>query len=238
MPRRIWPSRGLPLCESGKETSKRSRAGGLEDCASVLQQKMAPKPKNKKARRAQILGFRVMLTKKFKTILRDLAGTAYNKKPGLQPYVSSSRLLQRKSSSRAAALQSHYRFSLGHPLIGAGFEHLEGQGEGTNVAWVGEAKTANCGYSDSPGPVRQPGAVPRWASGGWGARSSSCRRALSERIPTGPLKRASGPTAPSQTSTLSTKTFISSPFISARRSWVSPDRSSGTGLLRRGLILR
>ena len=64
-------------------------------------------------------------------------------------------------------------------------------------------------------------------------------RALSERMPTGPSKAsASGPTEPSQTAELSTNTFSSAPFISARRECESPGRRVGTGTLRRGLTLR
>lgn len=99
---------------------------------------------------------------------------------------------------------------------------------------AGLAPTA--GYSYSPG--RHPGARP-CRGGTCGARNSTSSRALSERIPTGPTKESvSAPTDPSHTSALSAKTFISSPSITACKSCVSPERSTGTGVLRRALIFR
>jgi len=50
-------------------------------------------------------------------------------------------------------------------------------------------------------------------------------------MPTGPSNdTASGPRDPSKTIWLSANTFISSASISARRSWVSPERRTGTGI--------
>ena len=94
-------------------------------------------------------------------------------------------------------------------------------------------------YSEPSTPARQPGPCLDCAFKGWPVWSSIFKRALSERIPTGPSKsRTSGPTEPSQTSELSAKTFISAPFISARSRCSSPVRRAGTGALRRGLTFR